>query len=76
MVAQKFQDFAQKKKLKHAGDPDVCDVIEYGFNSLILFWFVGVYQRSCSPHKTCPTIPKGIARSKCRIELFLAGCDV
>lgn len=26
VVAQKFQDFAQKKKLKHAGDPDVCNV--------------------------------------------------
>lgn len=23
VVAKKFQEFAQKKKLKHAGDPDV-----------------------------------------------------
>ena len=36
-MAQKFQDFAQKKKLKHAGDPDVCGVVEtVGFNLLLI----------------------------------------
>lgn len=56
VVAQKFQEFAQKKKLKHAGDPDVMILFKETRIDLFLFMFAGVYQRSSSPYKESATV--------------------
>ena len=66
-MSDKFQDFAQKKKLKHAGDPDVSyhrSIHHHSCDVLSVCLCVDFHQGSGQTHSQSAPVPEGAEPGK------------